>query len=74
MYVYENVVVYVVSRIATIIGKPTCMLISGYVIALVSKLFDGLVKLVITMNCLLWSKCVWLWSRVKICSVHVMSK
>jgi hypothetical protein len=29
MYVYENGVVYVVSRIAIIIGKPTCMLYSG---------------------------------------------
>jgi hypothetical protein len=38
-----------------------------------TNLLDGLVKLVIVMNCLLWSKCVWLWSRVKICSVHVMS-
>jgi hypothetical protein len=33
-----------------------------------------LVKLVVTMNCLLWSKCVWLWSRIKSSSVHVMSK
>jgi hypothetical protein len=38
MYVYENVVVYVVSRIAMIIGKLTCMLISGYVVALVSQI------------------------------------
>jgi hypothetical protein len=30
--------------------------------------------LVITMNCLLWSKCVWLWSQMKSSSVHVMSK
>jgi hypothetical protein len=29
MCVYKNVVVYVVSRIAIIIGKPTCMLFSG---------------------------------------------
>jgi hypothetical protein len=27
--VYKNVVVYVVSRIAIIIGKPTCMLFRG---------------------------------------------
>jgi hypothetical protein len=53
MYVYKNVVVYVVSRVATIIGKPTCMLFSGYVVALVSKLLDGLVKCVIAINCLL---------------------
>jgi hypothetical protein len=33
-----------------------------------------LVKLVVTMNCLLWSKCAWLWSRVKITSAYVMSK
>jgi hypothetical protein len=32
-----------------------------------------LVKLVVTVNCLLWSKCVWLWSRVKSSSAHVMS-
>ena len=38
MYVYKNVVVYVVSRIAIIIGKPTCMLVSGYVVALVSRI------------------------------------
>jgi hypothetical protein len=38
-----------------------------------ADLLDGLVKLVITVNCLLWSKCVWLWPRVKISSVHVMS-
>jgi hypothetical protein len=31
-------------------------------------------KLVITVICSLWSKCAWLWSRVKISSVHVMSK
>ena len=36
--VYKNVVVYVVSRVATIIGKPTCMLFSGYVVALVSQI------------------------------------
>jgi hypothetical protein len=29
MYVYKNVVVYVVYQIAIIIGKPTCMLFSG---------------------------------------------
>jgi hypothetical protein len=29
MYVYKNVVVYVVSLFAIIIGKPTCMLFSG---------------------------------------------
>jgi hypothetical protein len=33
-----------------------------------------LVKLVIMMNCLLWSKCVWLWSLMRSSSVHVMSK
>jgi hypothetical protein len=38
MNVYKNVVVYVVSRIAIIIGKPTCMLFSGYVVALVSRI------------------------------------
>jgi hypothetical protein len=26
------------------------------------------------MNCLLSSKCVWLWSRMKSSSAHVMSK
>jgi hypothetical protein len=36
--VYKNVVVYVVSRIATIIGKPTCMLFSSYVVALDSQI------------------------------------
>jgi hypothetical protein len=36
--VYKNVVVYVVSRIVMIIGKPTCMLCSGYVVALVSRI------------------------------------
>jgi hypothetical protein len=36
--VYKNVVVYVVSRIAMIIGKPTCMLFSSYVVALVSRI------------------------------------
>jgi hypothetical protein len=39
MYVYKNVVVYVVPQIAIIIGKPTCMLFSGYVVALVSQIF-----------------------------------
>jgi hypothetical protein len=34
--VYKNVVVYVVSQIAAIIGKLTCMLFSGYVVALVN--------------------------------------
>jgi hypothetical protein len=34
----------------------------------------ALVKLVVTMNYLLWSKCVWLWSQVKISSAHVVSK
>jgi hypothetical protein len=29
MYVYINVVVYVVSRISIIIGKPTCMSYGG---------------------------------------------
>jgi hypothetical protein len=29
MCAYKNVVVYVVSQIAIIIGKPTCMLFSG---------------------------------------------
>jgi hypothetical protein len=29
MYVYKNVVVYVVSQILIIIDKPTCMLYSG---------------------------------------------
>jgi hypothetical protein len=38
MCVYKNVAVYVVSRIAIIIGKPTCMLFSGYVVALVSRI------------------------------------
>jgi hypothetical protein len=38
MNVYKNVVVYVVSRIAIIIGKATCMLFSGYVVALVSRI------------------------------------
>ena len=33
-----------------------------------------LVKLVVTVNCVLWSKCVWLWSRMKSISVHVRSK
>jgi hypothetical protein len=37
-------------------------------------LLDGLVKLVITMNRLLWSKYVCLWSRMKSSSAHVMSK
>jgi hypothetical protein len=36
--VYKNVVVYVVSRIATIIGKPTCMLFNDYVVTLVSRI------------------------------------
>ena len=35
-------------------------------------MLDGLVKLVITMICLLWPKCAWLRSWVKISSVHVM--
>jgi hypothetical protein len=34
----------------------------------------ALVKLVITMNYLLWSKCAWLWSRMRSSSVHVMPK
>jgi hypothetical protein len=34
----------------------------------------ALVKLVITINSLLWSKCIWLWSLVKNYSVHVMYK
>jgi hypothetical protein len=38
MNVYKNVVVYVVSRIAIIIGKPTCMLFNGYVVTLVSRI------------------------------------
>jgi hypothetical protein len=29
MYVYKNIVLYVVSHNAIIIGKPTCMLYSG---------------------------------------------
>jgi hypothetical protein len=33
-----------------------------------------LVKLVVTLNCLLWSKCVWLWLRMKSSSAQVMSK
>ena len=33
-----------------------------------------LVKLVVTVNCLLCSKCVWLWSRMKSSSAQVMSK
>jgi hypothetical protein len=37
-YVYKNVVVYVVSQSAIIIGKPTCMLLAGYVVALVSRI------------------------------------
>ena len=37
-------------------------------------MLDGFVKLVITMICLLWPKCAWLRSWVKISSVHVMSK
>jgi hypothetical protein len=38
MYVYKNVVVYVVPQIAIIIDKPTCMLFTGYVVALVSQI------------------------------------
>jgi hypothetical protein len=34
----------------------------------------ALVKLVVTVICLLWSKCTWLWSRMKSSSAHVMSK
>jgi hypothetical protein len=41
MYVHKNVVVYVVSKSAIIIGKQTCMLYSDYVVALVSRLLDG---------------------------------
>jgi hypothetical protein len=33
----------------------------------------ALVKFVVAMNCLLWSKCVWLWLRMKSSSAHVMS-
>jgi hypothetical protein len=33
----------------------------------------ALVKLVVAMNCLLWSKCIWLWSLMKSSSAHVMS-
>jgi hypothetical protein len=38
MYVYNSVVVYVVSQSAIIIGKPTCMLLAGYVVVLVSRI------------------------------------
>lgn len=38
MYDCRNVEVYVVSQSAIIIGKPTCMLIAGCVVALVSRL------------------------------------
>jgi hypothetical protein len=34
----------------------------------------SLVKFVVAMNCLLWSKCVWLWLRMKSISAPVMSK
>jgi hypothetical protein len=34
----------------------------------------ALVKFVVAMNCLLWSKCVWLWSRMKSSSAHGRSK
>jgi hypothetical protein len=34
----------------------------------------ALVKLVIPVICLFWSRCAWLWSWVKISSAHVMSK
>jgi hypothetical protein len=37
-------------------------------------LFDDLVKIVVTIICLLYSKYVWLRSRVKSISAHVMSK
>jgi hypothetical protein len=39
-----------------------------------ADLSNGLVKLIVMMICLLYSKCVWLWSRMKSSSVHVMSK
>jgi hypothetical protein len=45
---------------------------AGYAIPLVNRLVT-LVKLVVTLNYLLWSKCVWLWSQVKISSAHVVS-
>jgi hypothetical protein len=58
-----------------IIGKPTCMLFSGLCrCSRLAEVLDGLVKLVITMICLLWPKCAWLRSWVKISSVHVMPK
>jgi hypothetical protein len=38
LWVYKNVVVYVVSRIATIKGKLMCMLFSGDVVALVNRM------------------------------------
>jgi len=34
----------------------------------------ALVKFVVAMNCLLWSKYVWLWLRMKSSSAQVMSK
>jgi hypothetical protein len=39
-----------------------------------ADLLDGLVKLAITMICLLWPKCAWLWPWMKSSSAHVMSK
>jgi hypothetical protein len=38
MSVYKNVVVYVRPQFVIIIGKSTCMLFSGYVVALVSRI------------------------------------
>jgi hypothetical protein len=38
LWVYKNVVVYVMSRIAAIKGKLTCMLFSGDVVALVNRI------------------------------------
>jgi hypothetical protein len=38
-----------------------------------ADLFDDLVKIVVMMICLLYSKCVWLRSRMKSISAHVMS-
>jgi hypothetical protein len=34
----------------------------------------ALVKIVVAIDCLLWSKCVWLWLRMKSSSAQVMSK
>ena len=45
----------------------------GGVVVLDSRLLDDLVKLVVTVNCLLYSKCVWLRSQMKSISAHMMS-